>query len=41
MPKQMLVPMHWHSANETHTVIKGAMLADDHEPSRYVIKITI
>ena len=23
MPKQMHVPMHWHSANETHTVIKG------------------
>ena len=25
MPKQMHVPMHWHSANETHTVIKGTM----------------
>jgi mannose-6-phosphate isomerase-like protein (cupin superfamily) len=23
VPKQMHVPMHWHSANETHTVIKG------------------
>ena len=25
MPKQMHVPMHWHSANETHTVVKGTM----------------
>ena len=25
MPKQMHVPMHWHTANETHTVIKGTM----------------
>src|SRR5262245_34943707 len=24
MPRQMHVPMHWHSANETHTVIKGS-----------------
>jgi quercetin dioxygenase-like cupin family protein len=23
VPKQMHVPMHWHSANETHTVIRG------------------
>ncbi len=23
VPKRMHVPMHWHSANETHTVIKG------------------
>jgi mannose-6-phosphate isomerase-like protein (cupin superfamily) len=23
MPKQMHVPMHWHSANETHTIIRG------------------
>jgi quercetin dioxygenase-like cupin family protein len=23
IPKQMHVPMHWHSANETHTVIRG------------------
>lgn len=23
VPKQMHVPMHWHSANETHTVIQG------------------
>lgn len=22
-PKQMHVPLHWHSANETHTVIRG------------------
>src|SRR4029453_9343903 len=28
MPKQMHVPMHWHSANETHTVIKGTMVFD-------------
>jgi quercetin dioxygenase-like cupin family protein len=26
VPKQMHVPMHWHSANETHTVIKGTMV---------------
>ena len=24
MPKQMHVPMHWHSANETHTIIQGS-----------------
>jgi len=23
VPKQMHVPMHWHSANETHTIIRG------------------
>jgi quercetin dioxygenase-like cupin family protein len=23
VPKQLHVPMHWHSANETHTVIRG------------------
>jgi len=23
VPKQMHVPLHWHSANETHTVIRG------------------
>ena len=23
VPKEMHVPMHWHSANETHTVIRG------------------
>jgi quercetin dioxygenase-like cupin family protein len=23
VPKQMHVPMHWHGANETHTVIRG------------------
>jgi quercetin dioxygenase-like cupin family protein len=23
VPKQIHVPMHWHSANETHTVIRG------------------
>ncbi len=26
IPKQMHVPMHWHSANETHTVIKGTFV---------------
>jgi mannose-6-phosphate isomerase-like protein (cupin superfamily) len=26
VPKQMHVPMHWHSANETHTMIKGTMV---------------
>lgn len=24
LPKKMHVPMHWHSANETHTVIRGS-----------------
>lgn len=28
VPKQMHVPMHWHSANETHTVIKGTWVFD-------------
>ena len=26
MPKAMHVPMHWHSANETHTVIRGTFV---------------
>jgi len=26
VPKAMHVPVHWHSANETHTVIKGTMV---------------
>lgn len=26
MPKRMHVPVHWHSANETHTVIRGTMV---------------
>jgi len=34
MPKQMHVPMHWHSANETHTVIKGAMVFE-HDGQRH------
>jgi len=34
MPKQMHVPMHWHSANETHTVIKGTMVFE-HEGKRH------
>jgi quercetin dioxygenase-like cupin family protein len=24
LPKRLHVPMHWHSANETHTVLRGA-----------------
>jgi quercetin dioxygenase-like cupin family protein len=34
MPKQMHVPMHWHSANETHTVIKGTMVFE-HDGERH------
>ena len=34
VPKQMHVPMHWHSANETHTVIKGKMVFE-HEGQRH------
>ena len=34
MPKQMHVPMHWHSANETHTVIKGTWVFE-HEGQRH------
>jgi quercetin dioxygenase-like cupin family protein len=34
MPKKMHVPMHWHSANETHTVIKGTMVFE-HEGRRH------
>jgi quercetin dioxygenase-like cupin family protein len=34
IPKQMHVPMHWHSANETHTVIKGAFVFE-HEGQRH------
>jgi quercetin dioxygenase-like cupin family protein len=34
MPKQMNVPMHWHSANETHTVIKGTMVFE-HDGERH------
>jgi quercetin dioxygenase-like cupin family protein len=34
MPKQMHVPMHWHSANETHTMIKGTMVFE-HEGKRH------
>jgi quercetin dioxygenase-like cupin family protein len=34
MPKQMHAPMHWHSANETHTVIKGTMVFE-HEGQRH------
>ena len=34
IPKQMHVPMHWHSANETHTVIKGTFVFE-HEGERH------
>jgi len=37
MPKQMHVPMHWHSANETHTVIKGTMVFE-HEGQRHELR---
>ena len=34
MPKRMHVPMHWHSANETHTMIKGTMVFE-HDGQRH------
>ena len=34
IPKQMHVPMHWHSANETHTVIKGTFVFE-HEGAQH------
>ena len=34
IPKGMHVPMHWHSANETHTVIKGAFVFE-HDGQRH------
>jgi quercetin dioxygenase-like cupin family protein len=34
IPKQIHVPMHWHSANETHTVIKGRFVFE-HEGQRH------
>ena len=34
IPKQMHVPVHWHSANETHTVIKGTFVFE-HEGQRH------
>ena len=33
VPKQVHVPMHWHSANETHTVIRGQWTFE-HEGAR-------
>ena len=33
VPKQMHVPMHWHSANETHTIIRGTWVFE-HEGVR-------
>jgi quercetin dioxygenase-like cupin family protein len=32
-PKKMHVPMHWHSANETHTMIQGTAVFE-HEGKR-------
>jgi quercetin dioxygenase-like cupin family protein len=34
IPKQIHVPMHWHSANETHTVVKGTFVFE-HEGRRH------
>jgi quercetin dioxygenase-like cupin family protein len=34
VPKQIHVPMHWHSANETHTVIRGSWTFE-HEGMRH------
>ncbi len=34
IPKQMHVPLHWHSANETHMVIKGTFVFE-HEGQRH------
>ena len=34
VPKGLHVPMHWHSANETHTVIKGAWVFE-HDGARH------
>jgi quercetin dioxygenase-like cupin family protein len=37
VPKQMHVPWHWHSANETHTVITGTWVFE-HEGMRHELK---
>jgi quercetin dioxygenase-like cupin family protein len=34
VPKQVHVPLHWHTANETHTVIRGAWTFE-HEGKRH------
>ena len=34
IPKQIHVPVHWHSANETHTVIKGTFVFE-HDGQRH------
>jgi quercetin dioxygenase-like cupin family protein len=34
IPKKMHVPLHWHSANETHTVIQGDWVFE-HDGSRH------
>lgn len=33
IPKQLHVPFHWHSANETHTIIRGSWIFE-HEGKR-------
>jgi mannose-6-phosphate isomerase-like protein (cupin superfamily) len=37
VPKNTHVPMHWHSANETHTIVKGAFIMEC-EGKRVVLK---
>lgn len=34
VPKRMHVPMHWHSANETHTMIEGTIVFE-HDGQRH------
>lgn len=36
LPKKMHVPMHWHSANETHTIIRGSWVFE-HEGKRHTL----
>jgi quercetin dioxygenase-like cupin family protein len=38
VPKRMHVPMHWHSANETHTVIKGSWVFE-HDGERHELGV--
>ena len=28
VPKDSHVPMHWHTANETHTIVKGTFIVE-------------
>lgn len=37
-PAKMHVPMHWHSANETHTVLKGTIVFE-HEGKRETLGV--